>query len=73
MAPGDKGRRLRCGYPGMLWPGRGFAPAKPKPGAHAEVTMTGRGRMGGGRMMPGLKQNQAFVVITWPGVPRPAR
>ena len=29
--------------------------------------MTGNGRMGSGRMMPGLKQNQAFVVITWPG------
>jgi hypothetical protein len=23
--------------------------------------------MVGGRMMPGLKQNKAFVVITWPG------
>jgi hypothetical protein len=35
--------------------------------------MTAKGRMGGGRRMPGLKQNKAFVVVTWPGFRGPAR
>jgi hypothetical protein len=49
------------------WP-VGIAPAKPRPGGHAEVTMTGtRGRTMSGSWGPGLKQNQALVLITWPG------
>jgi hypothetical protein len=31
--------------------------------------MTAKGRTGGGHRMPGLKQNKAFVIVTWPAVP----
>jgi hypothetical protein len=49
-----------------LWPGGGLAPAKPHPGAHAQVQLTGtEGRTGSG--IPLRKKNQAIVLLTWPG------
>ena len=49
-----------------VWPGGGLAPAKPRPGAHAEVQLTGtKGRTGSG--IPLRKKNQAIVLITWSG------
>jgi hypothetical protein len=48
------------------WPGGGLAPAKPRPGAYAEVQLTGtKGRTGSGT--PLRKKDQAIVLITWPG------
>jgi hypothetical protein len=49
------------------WPGPYSSPAVPRPGGHAEVTMTGtKGHTGGG--IPLLtNKNQALVMITWPG------
>ncbi|HYZ51883.1 MAG TPA: hypothetical protein VE733_00015 [Streptosporangiaceae bacterium] len=50
-----------------LWPGGGFAPAKPRPGARAEVQLTGtKGRTGSGGWSI-REKNQAIVLITWPG------
>ena len=49
---------------GMAW--WRFAPAKPRPGAHAGVQLTGtKGRTGSG--IPLRKKNQAIVLIRWPG------
>jgi hypothetical protein len=50
------------------WPGSVSAPAKPRPGCHAEVTLTGtKGRTGGGVIPLLTKKNQALVLITWLG------
>jgi hypothetical protein len=49
---------------------RGFSPAKPVAGGHAEVTLAGKGRGGSNAFLGGAlgsKKQQAFVLFTWPG------
>jgi len=54
----------------LIWPGVGFAPAQPRPGAHAEVQFPGVKKHGHGLFGPtARKKTVAYVIITGPSGP----